>query len=287
MPAKQLARVIDTPQPHWVGDGFLVRPLFADLAFTNAVSPFLMLDYAAPVEFKPSAKPPGVGPHPHAGFETVTIVYNGEVEHRDSAGNTGVIGPGDVQWMTAAKGIVHEEFHSRDASKRGGVVSMAQLWVNLPKANKSAAPGYQDIHDADIPRVELAKGAGVARVIAGSLDGAKGPARTFTPMNVWDVRLKKGAKIELPLGEGENLVLPVFHGAVTIGGRAVGAGKVALFERAGDSVTIEAEEESMILLLSGKPLDEPIEAYGPFVMNSKADIQRAMDDYRRGEMGFL
>ena len=287
MSAKPLSRVIDTPSPHWVGDGFLVRPLFADLAFTNAVSPFLMLDYAAPVAFKPSERPPGVGPHPHAGFETVTIIYDGEVEHRDSAGNTGVIGKGDVQWMTAARGIVHEEFHSREAARRGGVVSMAQLWVNLPKADKTAAPAYQDIRDADIPRVELANGGGVARIIAGALDGAKGPARTFTPMNVWDLDLKAGASVTLPIGEGENLILPIFHGAVKIAGKTVGAGKVALFDRSGDSVTLEALEPSRVLLLSGRPIDEPIAAYGPFVMNSRADIQKAMDDYNRGAMGFL
>ncbi len=287
MTPKVLVRVIDTPQPHWVGDGFLVRPLFADLAFTNAVSPFLMLDYAAPAQFKPSDPPPGVGPHPHAGFETVTIVYDGELEHRDSAGHTGLIGKGDVQWMTAARGIVHEEFHSRGASRRGGTVSMAQLWVNLPRRDKGAPPAYQDIRDADIPRVELASGAGVARVIAGELLGAKGPARTFSPMNVWDIKLRAGAEVELPISEGDNAVLPVFHGALEIGGRAVDAGKVALFAREGDAITLRARADTQALLLAGSPIDEPIAAQGPFVMNTRQEIQQAMDDYRRGKMGSL
>ncbi len=287
MPAKTISRVIDTPPPHWVGDGFFVRPLFADLAFTNEISPFLMLDYAAPVEFKPSDTPPGVGPHPHAGFETVTIVYQGELEHRDSTGAIGHLGPGDVQWMTAAKGLVHEEFHAREAAKRGGIVSMAQLWVNLPKADKRAAPGYQDIRDADIPRVELANGAGLARVIAGSLNGVKGPARTFSPMQVWDIRLNSGARVDLPIAAGETLVLPVFHGALRVEGRDIPAGKVALFGAAGAGVEIEALADSQILLLAGQPLNEPIEAYGPFVMNTRAEIQRAMEDYRRGDMGTL
>jgi hypothetical protein len=284
---KTLVRIVDTPPPHWVGDGFFVRPLFADLAFTNAISPFLMLDYAAPVEFKPTARPPGVGPHPHAGFETVTIVYDGELEHRDSTGAIGHLGPGDVQWMTAARGLVHEEFHAREAARRGGVVSMAQLWVNLPKADKRADPGYQDIRDADIPRVELARGAGVARVVAGSLNGARGPARTFSPMQVWDLRLKAGARLTLPLAEGDNALLPVFHGALTIDGRDVGAGKVALLSPQGVDIEIIAREDAMVLLLSGRPLDEPIEAHGPFVMNSRAEIQQAMADYRHGKMGVL
>ncbi len=287
MSVKKLRQVVQAPPPHWVGDGFLVRPLFAGLAFTNEVSPFLMLDYAAPTMFEPSETPPGVGAHPHAGFETVTIVYEGEVAHRDSSGASGVIGPGDVQWMSAAKGLVHEEFHSPAASRRGGLASMAQLWVNLPQADKGAAPRYQDIRDAAIPRVELANGAGLARIIAGSLDEAKGPARTFTPMNVWDVRLKAGARVEFPFHDGDNVVLPVFSGALRIEGRSVEADTVALFDREGDRIALEATADTQLLVLAGAPIDEPIAAQGPFVMTTREELQQAMNDFRRGRMGAL
>ena len=283
---KKITRVIATPRPHWVGDGFLVHPLFADHAFTNDISPFLMLDYAAPREFKPSVKPPGVGVHPHKGFETVTIVYDGEVEHRDSAGNSGVIGPGDVQWMTAGRGILHEEFHSREAARRGGIVSMAQLWVNLPARDKGAEPAYQDIRDAAIPRVKL--DGGELRVIAGEHAGIAGSARTFTRLNVWDIRLDAGGRAELPLREGDPAILPVFSGRVAINGEKIVEGShVAMFSREGGTIAIEATETSRLLLLSGEPLDEPIAAHGPFVMNTRAEIMRAMEEFRSGKMGVM
>lgn len=286
MPLKSITQIIAAPPPHWVGDGFLVSPLFADHAFQNGISPFLMLDYAAPRQFKPSPKPPGVGVHPHKGFETVTIVYDGEVEHRDSAGNSGVIGPGDVQWMTAGRGILHEEFHSREAAKRGGVVSMAQLWVNLRAGDKSAAPGYQDIRNADIPRVQLE--GGEARIIAGDHNGVKGPAKTFTRMNVWDIRLRTGGRAELPLFEGDPAILAVFSGAVAVNGeKLVGASHVVMFARGGNRIAIEAKEDSQLLLLSGEPIDEPIAAYGPFVMNTQNEIRQAMEEFRAGAMGVL
>jgi redox-sensitive bicupin YhaK (pirin superfamily) len=287
MSTKSIRRIIETPSPHWVGDGFLVHPLFAELAFGNEISPFLMLDYAAPVEFPPSDQPPGVGPHPHKGFETVTIVYDGEVEHRDSAGNSGTIGPGDVQWMTAGSGLLHEEFHSRAASKRGGVVSMAQLWVNLPKRDKSAAPRYQTIVDTTIPRVPLGEGAGELRVIAGRFGDAKGPADTFTPVDVWDIRLVAGATIDLPLTEGHNAILPVLQGSVEVDGRSVEAARAVLFDRAGDTIRITAKTDAQLLLLGGQPLDEPIAHYGPFVMNTQDEIRQAIDEFRRGRMGTL
>ena len=287
MSSKPILTIIETPSPHWVGDGFLVRPLFAEYAFRNEISPFLMLDYAAPVEFPPSDTPPGVGGHPHKGFETVTIVYNGEVEHRDSAGNSGKIGPGDVQWMTAGSGLLHEEFHSREASKRGGVVSMAQLWVNLPKRDKNASPRYQTILDGTIPRVALPEGAGELRVIAGRYGDAQGPASTFTPVDVWDIHLTKGATITLPLPEGHNAILPVLEGAVRIDGKDIGPSKAVLFGRKGDGVTITATADAQLLLLGGEPLDEPIAHYGPFVMNTQDEIRQAIDDFRRGKMGVL
>ena len=286
MSMKSITQVIVAPQPHWVGDGFLVSPLFAEHAFQNDISPFLMLDYAAPREFAPSAKPPGVGVHPHKGFETVTIVYDGEVEHRDSAGNSGVIGAGDVQWMTAGRGILHEEFHSRAAAKRGGTVSMAQLWVNLPKRDKAAAPAYQDIRDAAIPRVTF--DGGELRVIAGAHGDVRGPAHTFTRMNVWDIRLDAGARLSLPLRDGDPALLPVFSGRVAINGeRVVEASHVAVFGRAGATIEIEAKQASQLLLLSGEPIDEPIVAYGPFVMNTQGEIREAIEEFRAGRMGVL
>lgn len=285
MALRKLEKIIAAPPAHWVGDCFLVNPLFADLAFHNDISPFLMLDYAAPREFKPSEKPPGVGVHPHKGFETVTIVYDGEVEHRDSAGNSGVIGPGDVQWMTAGRGILHEEFHSRAAARRGGVVSMAQLWVNLPARDKNAAPGYQDIRDGAIPRVKLA--GGELRVIAGAHGEARGPARTFTRMNVWDIRIDAGGRAELPLVDGDPATLPVLAGEVVINGEAITAPRVAMFARAGGAIAIEARSAARLLLLSGEPIDEPIAAYGPFVMNTQQEIRQAIEEFRAGKMGVM
>ncbi|MDB5643425.1 MAG: pirin [Hyphomicrobiales bacterium] len=285
MAHRKLTSVLPSPQPHWVGDGFHVFPLFADLAFGQEVSPFLMLDYAAPHEFRPSTKPPGVGAHPHRGFETVTIVYDGEIEHRDSAGNSGTIGPGDVQWMTAGSGLLHEEFHSREQSKRGGKVSMAQLWVNLPKSDKSAAPHYQTILKGDIPVVDL--GGATLRVVAGSYGDAKGPARTFSPLHVWDIDAKAGADLELPIAAGDNVMIALFSGAVSVGGREVKQAGLLTFDQQGESIALRVASDAKLLVLTGKPLNEPIAHYGPFVMNSEAEIRAAIDDFRRGKMGDL
>ncbi len=283
---KTITKIIESPQPHWVGDGFFVRPLFADFAFQREISPFLMLDYAAPARFPPSDTPPGVGPHPHKGFETVTIVYDGEVEHRDSTGAIGCIGPGEVQWMTAGSGIVHEEFHSRAAAKRGGVVSMSQLWVNLPKRDKSAAPRYQDIRKDSIPEVSV--GGGLVRVIAGEFDGVRGPASTFTPVQVWDMRLKAGDKTTIHLNDGDTALLPVLQGRVKLNGeREVAASRFVMFSHAGASIEVEAIDDAILLFLGGEPIDEPVAAYGPFVMNTQDEIRQAISDYRAGKMGSL
>jgi hypothetical protein len=287
MTSKTITRVTDAPSPHWVGDGFFVRPLFADLAFQPAPSPFLMLDYAAPHEFGPSEKPPGVGAHPHKGFETVTIVYEGDVEHRDSAGNAGHIGPGDVQWMTAGSGLLHEEFHGREAARRGGKVSMAQLWVNLPARDKSVAPRYQDIREASIPRVPLGEGLGEARVIAGELQGARGPAQTFTAINVLDLRLAGEGTIELPIPDGHVAIMPVLAGRVTIAGRSFEAGQTVFLSHAGDGIGIETHGQAKVLLLTGEPIDEPIAAYGPFVMNTRDELMKAFAEFQDGKMGTL
>jgi redox-sensitive bicupin YhaK (pirin superfamily) len=273
---------------HWVGDGFPVRSLFSYSGLGKQISPFLLLDYAGPHMFEPAAQPRGVGQHPHRGFETVTIVYDGEVSHKDSAGNGGTIGPGDVQWMTAGGGIIHEEFHSHAFTKTGGPFRMVQLWVNLPAKDKMAPGGYQGIVDADIPNVELANGAGAARVIAGAFNGVKGPAHTFTPMNVWDVRLKAGADVALDLPEGHTAMIVVLTGHVTInGGQEAGEAEMVLFDAAGAGANVRADGDAMLLVLTGEPIDEPIVGYGPFVMNSEAEIRQAIDDFNSGRFGTI
>jgi redox-sensitive bicupin YhaK (pirin superfamily) len=271
---------------HWVGDGFPVRSLFSYNAQGNAVSPFLLLDYAGPHVFEPTDARRGVGEHPHRGFETVTIVYDGEVEHRDSSGAGGVIGPGDVQWMTAAGGVIHEEFHSRGFAKAGGPFKVMQLWVNLPAKDKMTAPGYQPIASSAIPVVDLADGAGRARIIAGDFAGTKGPARTFTPINVWDVRLKRDAEVTLDLPDGHTSMLVVLSGHVTVnGGEPAGAAEVLLLDRAGSGAVVAADADAEVLVLTGEPIDEPIAGYGPFVMNTEAEIRQAIDDFNSGRFG--
>ena len=268
---------------HWVGDGFPVRSLFSYNSLGAHISPFLLLDYAGPRYFAPTTARRGVGQHPHRGFETVTIVYDGEVEHKDSAGNGGVIGPGDVQWMTAAGGILHEEYHSPAFAKTGGPFRMVQLWVNLPAKDKMAPGGYQGITNADIPVVELADGAGVARVIAGDFKGEKGPARTFTPINVWDLRLSRDADITLSLPEGHTAMLVVLDGHITIEGKdEVGEAEMLMLSREGSEVRLRADGDTTVLVLTGEPIDEPVVGYGPFVMNSEAEIRQAIDDFNNG-----
>ena len=275
-----------SPKGHWVGDGFPVRSLFTYDGLGQQLSPFLLLDYAGPAEFAPALRPRGVGEHPHRGFETVTIVYEGEVAHRDSAGNGGLIGPGDVQWMTAAAGILHEEFHSPAYTRRGGPFEMVQLWVNLPAKHKMSAPRYQTLLDAGIPRIAIAEGEGSVRVIAGEFAGRQGPAATFSPLNVWDVRLKGGHAVTLPVPDGHNAALAVLRGELTANGsRKVGAAELVVLSAGGNEVTIEAAADATFLLLSGEPLPEPVVGYGPFVMTSRQEIQTAIDDFNRGKFG--
>lgn len=268
---------------HWVGDGFPVRSLFSYNTLGAHISPFLLLDYAGPHNFAPTTQQRGVGEHPHRGFETVTIVYDGEVEHRDSAGNGGVIGPGDVQWMTAAGGIIHEEYHSPSFAKAGGPFRMVQLWVNLPAKDKMAPGGYQGILKADIPIVSLPGGAGKARIIAGDYRGTKGPAKTFTPINLWDLSLTADADLTLDLPKGHTAMIVVLTGHVTVEESGdVGEAEVVLLDREGDEVRIHADGEAKLLILTGEPIDEPIVGYGPFVMNSEAEIRHAIDDFNSG-----
>ena len=283
---KRIQRVHAAAAPHWVGDGFPVRSFFGYGAGADARSPFLMLDYAAPAPFGPAAVPRGVGEHPHRGFETVTIVYQGSLEHRDSTGAGGRIGPGDVQWMTAGAGILHEEFHSGDFTRAGGTLEMAQLWVNLPAASKMTAPGYQTILDADIPSVALPGGAGRVRVIAGELAGARGPARTFSPVDVWDVRLERDRPAALAMPEGYTALVIVLHGTVLVNGAEVArAGQWAELTREGREFTLEANGEATVLVLGGAPIGESIVGYGPFVMNTPAEIRQAIEDFNSGRFG--
>ncbi|WP_455245181.1 pirin family protein [Petrachloros mirabilis] len=286
--AKNILGIYQPGSTHMVGDGFPVRNLFPSNDLDRVVDPFLMLDYAGPQYFEPTDHPRGVGEHPHRGFETVTIVYEGVVAHRDSAGNSGVIGPGDVQWMTAASGVVHEEFHEKEFARKGGTLHAIQLWVNLPKASKMSAPGYQTILNDDIPMVELEGKGGQLRVIAGSFQGRKGPARTVTPIDLFDLQVSRGTKTMLPLPDGHNSSFFVLQGLVTVNGsRPAGEAELVVCRREGSHVTLAAAEHSRLLIMSGRPIEEPIARYGPFVMNTKAELVQAVNDYQAGEMGHL
>ena len=285
---KKLRCIQRSVDRHWVGDGFPVRTLFAYPNLGAVLTPFLLFDYAGPMEFSPTTERRGVGEHPHRGFETVTIVYAGEVEHRDSSGGGGTIGPGDVQWMTAASGIVHEEFHGRGFARRGGMFEMVQLWVNLPAKDKMTPARYQGIEAAQIPSVTLPGGRGVVRVIAGELDGANGPAETFTPIQVWDLRLASDERIDLVVPADQTTALAILRGTVRVNGsEAVGPAEVALFDRAGSTFFIEGAADATALLLCGEPIDEPIVGQGPFVMNTREEIRQAIADYQSGRMGRL
>lgn len=285
---KKFVGIIENQQRHWVGDGFPVRSLFSYHGDTEAISPFLLFDYAGPWNFDPrQGQPRGVGQHPHRGFETVTIVYDGEVSHRDSTGGGGTIGAGDVQWMTAGSGILHEEYHSPGYSKTGGPFRMVQLWVNLPAKDKGTPPAYQALTAAMIPTVTF--DGGKARIIAGTFADTRGPARTFTPVNLWDVRLNAEADTVLPLPAGHTSLIAVLSGHVTIGPRAagegVGEGEIARLSTNGEGVHIRANGDAMLLVLTGEPIDEPVVGHGPFVMNTEAEIHEAILDFNAGRFG--
>ena len=284
---KDIVGIYQPGSAYMVGDGFPVRNLFPSNELDREVSPFLMLDYAGPQYFPPTDHPRGVGEHPHRGFETVTIVYEGVVAHRDSAGHAGVIGPGDVQWMTAASGIVHEEFHEKEFAKKGGTLHAIQLWVNLPKVSKMSAPGYQTILNAEIPAVDL-DGHGTLRVIAGSFRGRKGPAHTFTPVELYDLQLNKNQHVQIDLPVGQNSSILVLQGCASVNGsREAGEAELIVFKRSGSVVTVEAREDSKLLVMSGEPIEEPVARYGPFVMNTREELVQAVQDYQAGKMGHL
>jgi len=286
---KRILATYSPPRSHWVGNGFPVRSLFSyDRMGADNISPFLLLDYAGPTEFEPSRQRRGVGQHPHKGFETVTLVYQGELEHTDSTGSGGLIGEGDVQWMTAGSGIVHEEFHSRAFTESGGQLEMVQLWVNLPAKDKGSPAAYQTLLKRAIPIVPVDNGNGQLRVVAGDYLGHKGPARTFTPVNVWDLSLKPGSEVTLPAPEGHTTLLAVLSGTVLVNGAEV-MRETALvgFARQGKGVQLKANNQAHILLLTGEPIEEPVVGHGPFVMNSREDIQEAIADFTNGKFGAL
>lgn len=286
--SKRLTSIKRAAGRHWVGNGFPVRSVFSYDDSAIVLSPFLLLDYGGPASFPPAAdgERRGVGAHPHRGFETVTVVYQGEVEHRDSTGAGGRIGPGDVQWMTAGAGIVHEEFHGTDYARRGGPFQMVQLWVNLPAKDKLVAPGYQGITAAQIPAVDLPGGAGRLRVIAGRYGDAQGPARTHSPVSLWDLQVRDGRRVELAVPAGHTAALLVMEGALrTDAGESAGEAEVALFERDGGTLAFTAEGEAKLLFLGGEPIAEPVVGRGPFVMNTPGEIAQAFADFQSGRMG--
>lgn len=284
---KHVLAIYPTPDSHWVGNGFPVKTMFSYQTQGHIISPFLLLDHAGPMEFSASTQKRGVAEHPHRGFETVTLVYNGELSHRDSSGKHGIIGPGDVQWMTAGSGVLHEELHSEGFTKNGGVLDMLQLWVNLPKNCKMINPKYQGITADQIPKFDLPDNQGSLRVIAGEAMGLTGPANTHTPMLVMDGVVQASAKLHVPLVEGWTGVIVVFRGLVRVDDEHVFAGQTVILSREGNNFEIEALKDSQLLILSGEPIDDPIAGYGPFVMNSRAEIEQAFNDFENGKFGKL
>ncbi|MDB4968821.1 MAG: Short-chain dehydrogenase [Myxococcales bacterium] len=287
---RNIEGIYSGPPIHWVGDGFRVKGYFSAIPDAQRkLSPFLLFDYHAPYNYPPTANTRrGVGPHPHRGFETVTLAFQGSVAHHDSTGSGGVIGPGDVQWMTAAAGILHREYHEENYAREGGPMHMAQIWVNLPKARKMDAPGYQPLAAAQMGVVRLPDEAGIVRIIAGEYQGVKGPARTFTPINMFDVRLNRAGRADFSFPASENAALLVMKGAVTINGSAKAAtDDFVLFRNEGERITVAADDDAHLLVLNGEPIREPVVSYGPFVMNSEREIQQAITDFQQGKFGYL
>lgn len=280
-------RVLPSGPEHWVGDGFRVHGMLSPGGDPRGQSPFLLLDHASRRRFDPSTHQRGVGEHPHRGFETVTFAYRGEIAHRDSSGGGGLIGPGDVQWMTAASGVVHEELHSRRFAEQGGEMEMVQLWVNLPARDKMSKPGYQALLDADFPRIDL--GAAVARLIAGTLKEEKGPAHTHTPITIFDLTFGRDGVVDLELPAGFRTLAFNLEGKFGVGpnDRGVAPGGLAFLDRGEGAVRIHGKENSRLLVLGGEPIDEPVASYGPFVMNTRAELEQAVYDYQSGKMGHL
>jgi len=274
-------RILSAPEPHWVGNGFHARSIFSYSGVGAELSPFLLFDYAGPTVFEAGTERLGVGRHPHKGFETVTIVYEGELEHRDSGGGGGIIGPGDVQWMTAGKGILHEEYHSPAFRREGGVLQMVQLWVNLRAKDKNVEPAYQTLRATDIPSLPLAGQAGNLRLIAGEFLGSRGAAKTHSPVDLWDISLRRGAEVSLPLEASHSSALFVIDGSCSLnGGRAVTTSQLAILPAGASEVRISASRDCKLLYMGGEPLNDPVVGYGPFVMNTREEIADAMEQFR-------
>lgn len=288
MSTKTIARISKPGTPHFVGDGFRVHNFIPGTSTMQEMDPFIMLDYNSPYRFAPSEIPRGVGVHPHKGFETVTIAYKGKVEHADSTGSGGVINEGDVQWMTAAKGILHKEFHEKEWSKKGGDFQMVQLWVNLPAIYKKSDPKYQNLRNADMQKVSLPDNGGEIEIIAGEYNGYKGSASTFSPVHVFNAKLKKGAEATFNFpAHYTTAILLVEGGAKVNDTDTVPQDHFAMFNRDGETFTIEATEDAIVLVLSGEPLKEPIAAHGPFVMNTREELVEAFDEFNQGKFGYL
>lgn len=287
MQTKQVAAILNPPAPHMVGDGFRVHNFFPSGNKLN-MSPFYMLDYNAKIEFSARNEPRGVGVHPHRGFETVTIAYHGAVAHHDSAGNSGIIYPGDVQWMTAARGILHKEYHEESFSKKGGLFQMVQLWINLPAKDKMSAPKYQGVKRTDIQKINLPDNSGVVEVIAGNYQGSRGSVSTFTPIEMYNARLNKGGKAEFSFPASYNTGFVIIEGSIKVNNTAIAkTDQFIHFKNQGETIEVEALADTVILILSGQPINEPIVAYGPFLMNTNQEIQQALADYNEGKFGYL
>ena len=288
MKAKSIQQILPPPAPHMVGDGFRVHNFFPTgyNIGKNRMSPFFMMDYNSKIDFSPRENPRGVGVHPHRGFETVTIAYHGKVAHHDSTGNSGVISEGDVQWMTAASGILHKEYHEEEFSKKGGPFQMIQLWVNLPAKDKMSKPKYQAITNDQLGKYQLDNG-GVVEVIAGEFKGVKGAASTFTPIEMYNAKIKKGAAVTFDLPENFNTGILVVEGAVKVNGEKAPADNFILFKNEGETISIEAEEDSILFVISGEPINEPVAAYGPFLMNTHEELEQALEDFNKGKFGYL
>lgn len=289
MAIKSIERIVPPPPPHMVGDGFRVHSFLPGdgRLGKQRMSPFFLLDYGSLVEFPPTDQPRGVGVHPHRGFETVTIAYKGRIAHHDSAGHQGIIGEGDVQWMTAASGLLHKEYHEASYSRQGGPFQMVQIWVNLPAKHKMDPPAYQEITNANMGKHMLPDNGGTVEVIAGNFQGTKGPARTFTPIEMYNLKLNAGATLTLDLPASHNTALLIIEGAAQVNAQAVPTDQFVLFEKDGEQIQIAAKQDALILVLSGAPIDEPIAAYGPFLMNQWSEIEQAIDDFNRGKFGIL
>jgi len=285
---KTIEAIIPPPAPHMVGDGFRVHNFFpGERIDKRRMSPFFMMDYGSKVDFSPSVEPRGVGVHPHAGFETVTIAYHGKIAHHDSAGNSGIIGEGDVQWMTAGSGLLHKEYHEKEFSKTGGLFQMVQLWVNLPAEYKKVKPKYQEVTNSMMGHHFLADEKSYVEVIAGEYNGTKGPASTFTPMQVYNVKLKKGIKATLSFPANYNTGLLIVEGSANLNDTLAPTDHFALFKNEGEEIEVKAIEDTIILVLSGEPINEPIAAYGPFLMNTWQEVEQAIESVSQGKFGVL